>query len=188
MHFQEACFPGLKCLFFLLLQGWCVHLQFIFSVLHCEWSTTHYMCCHSLKHTKEHIDHMVWTGEGLDPSLLLFNPSLPRLLWTTQLSLSNAVLYYKKHIISKHAPFVYRFVCAHGCLCAPLSQSRRGAEAEAGGGASSTCANWILPKRDSDEVLFIAAVIVSIFTPVHEYYSTPARSTCRNPGASQLIY
>lgn len=55
-------------------------------------------------------------------------------------------------------------------------------------GANSTSANWILPKRDSDEVLFIAALIVSIFAPVHGYYGAPARSTGLSPCPRKLIY
>lgn len=86
----------------------------------------------------------------------------------------------KKHIIRKRAPFVFSAggLCAHVCVCVRLSREPDG------GRVSSTSANWILPKRDSDEVLFIAAVIVSIFAPVHEYYSGPACSTGRNPGTS----
>lgn len=109
----------------------------------------------------------VWSA-----SLLLFNSPFPQLFWTTRLSLSDVALYCKKHIISRRAPFVYMWgfcACAHVCLRGSFSQSRRGAETEGGGVATSTSANWILPKRDSDEVLFIEAVIVSIFTPVHEY-------------------
>lgn len=152
------------------------------------WVTSN-ISCHSMKHTKEHFDHThrlerVWNAS------LLFKPP-PRLLWTTQLSLPDVLLYCKKHIITKHASFVHTwgFVRAHVSVCAFLTIQTwcrdRGWD---GGGVSSTSANWILPKRDSDEVLFIAAVIVSIFTPVHEYYSRPARSTGRNPSPSQLIY
>lgn len=61
-------------------------------------------------------------------------PPFPRLFWTTKLSLSDMVLYCKKHIIRERAPFVYAwgFERAHVCLCVPFSQSRHGAETEGG--------------------------------------------------------
>lgn len=75
----------------------------------------------------------------------------------------------------------YMCVCVHAGFVMQTWRRDRG-------GLSSTSANWILPRRDSDEVLFIAAVIVSIFTPVRGYYSRPARSTGLSPSPSRLIY
>lgn len=62
------------------------------------------------------------------------------------------------------------------CVCASPPDAAPGQR-----GVRSTSTNWILPKHDSDEVLFRAAVIVSIFTPVCEYYSGPARCTRWDP-------
>lgn len=66
----------------------------------------------------------------------LFNPPFPpRLFWTTHLSLPDIALYCKKHIISKHAPFVYAwgFLCAHMCVCVCFSsQPRHATETEGG--------------------------------------------------------
>lgn len=84
------------------------------------WVTSN-ISCHSMKHTKEHFDNThrlerVWNAS------LLFKPP-PRLLWTTQLSLPDVLLYCKKHIITKHASFVHTwgFVRAHVSVCAFLT-------------------------------------------------------------------
>lgn len=106
--------------------------MYIFTwVIHHSQHAVYY---YSMKHTEEHLHHTYGPERVWRTSLLLFDPPFPRLFWTTQLSLSDTVLYCKKHIIREHAPFVYArgFVHAHVCLCVPFSQSRHGAETEGG--------------------------------------------------------